>query len=942
MKIMVQPGIDPGELPFPLAEQAQAAANIPSFHTEYVSYRDDPLVNNYNPELISAWRANVDIKLITDPHLMVIYISKYTTKAETASQTFGDLFKTVSSAKFDRVVGTVEQMNDHSLSRLTNSIAASMLMQMSAPRDVSIQEAVRHIAKIPIVISSFSYQSVNLARDLAPPLLDAPSSREFEKFGPVQLYEGRAAEACEGPLGAVLDNMTLKQFYGTFNATTSSAQSLKVLRTQLYSRWTASGQLNHARVQTSFLHSGKRIPRKCIPHFIPSLIHNIGSVGYAKYCKLQLLKNSCWKAARFYAEACHKPELDEGQPGIDHDLSIIEAWHAYVVQHPYQIMLSRTDNLLQMASLLSANQLLHLIDTATPGIEEYVPPPEYESYEQMIVPDTFVQAMNDGLHGGESPYELLLQTESIDACVDTSTQIEEHIANPALSHLWIAKQKLLQQVDAEPPVVLYEQLNSQQRTVFDFVAQINEDGDGILMLVHGTAGTGKSFLINALSTAFAHRVLRMAPTGVAASNICGSTIHATLAINPKSAYGDDQELEESKSLNARAKLMNRDGSLPNIIIIDEISMVDKKLFGMINARCQQLIATGDNKEKPFGNCTVLLFGDFGQIPPVNGSSLIAELPSTSGSHSITQARQIEAHHLFGQFIKVELTQVMRQDDPTQASWRQVLLRLRSYKLEQEDVEFLSQRFSAMQDHEVFRTSVHLYSRNHNVDQRSISIWRHFSERLLLQAHHPAGGVAAQTATHATADRLMHPLPLAIDMPVSISWNLWTESGIVNGSRGVLKGFAMKPSSNGSAPVGVVNIRGAYVQMDTDYSGPSISSEIPRLICVPLKTSRFAVRSGSRRIQCLRRQLPLLPDVARTIHKSQGLTLPTAVIEMGEGLSTHGLAFVALSRTKRVEDMMIAPFDTVKFTKEGRRGVWPGRLEAFMNQLATQSAEFFEA
>ena len=153
---------------------------------------------------------------------------------------------------------------------------------------------------------------------------------------------------------------------------------------------------------------------------------------------------------------------------------------------------------------------------------------------------------------------------------------------------------------------------------------------------------------------------------------------------------------------------------------------------------------------------------------------------------------------------------------------------------------------------------------------------------------------------------------------------------------------MKPSAGDEGYVPISQVVGAYVQLEDTYNGPSISSDVPRLICVPLRTATYGVSVGGKRVKCLRRQLPLLPDVARTVHKAQGLTLPKANVDVDIARNSHGLGFVALSRTPKLEDMHLKPFDLSRYEQRTAPGVWPARLKTFLASLEESSSAFFSA
>ena len=129
--------------------------------------------------------------------------------------------------------------------------------------------------------------------------------------------------------------------------------------------------------------------------------------------------------------------------------------------------------------------------------------------------------------------------------------------------------------------------------------------------ITGPAGTGKSYLLQALEYWFQGRnitYLKTAPTGIAASNIGGQTIHSALSISPRQSNGNYQSVlfGHEAHLKEIQKI--------SILIIDEISMVDGELFDFIS----QLFRRARKCPGPFGNFHLICFGDLMQLPPVSG------------------------------------------------------------------------------------------------------------------------------------------------------------------------------------------------------------------------------------------------------------------------------------------------------------------------------------
>lgn len=128
------------------------------------------------------------------------------------------------------------------------------------------------------------------------------------------------------------------------------------------------------------------------------------------------------------------------------------------------------------------------------------------------------------------------------------------------------------------------------------------------MIVSGTAGTGKPYLIHCLRLLLQDQLCVAAPTGVAAFNVNGHTLHSLFSLPTK---GDFRDLEGDRLHQLQQSL-----SAMKYLIIDEMSMVGRKTLGQIDRRLRQ--AFPHHAQQVFGGCSCLLFGDFGQLPPCYG------------------------------------------------------------------------------------------------------------------------------------------------------------------------------------------------------------------------------------------------------------------------------------------------------------------------------------
>ena len=138
------------------------------------------------------------------------------------------------------------------------------------------------------------------------------------------------------------------------------------------------------------------------------------------------------------------------------------------------------------------------------------------------------------------------------------------------------------------------------------------------------------------------------------------------------------------------------------------------------------------------------------------------------------------------------------------------------------------------------------------------------------------------------------LYLAKGARVMLTMNIWANVGLCNGALGTVKNFVYAEGQvPPTLPISVL------VQFD-EGCGPSLCTSIPR--CVPV--SPITVTSESLAGKCERQQLPLKIAWAITIHKSQGLTLKKAWVDLGDSEKSLGMTYVALSRVKKLQDFVV--------------------------------------
>lgn len=390
---------------------------------------------------------------------------------------------------------------------------------------------------------------------------------------------------------------------------------------------------------------------------------------------------------------------------------------------------------------------------------------------------------------------------------------------------------------------------------------------GASALITGRAGTGKStllrFFLNDSTRAFDRdRVLVTAPTGVAAINIGGSTIHRAFGF-PVTVTPDWVKSQQYRGREILKHIQT--------LVIDEISMVRADLMDAVDAALRRF---GPDSEVPFGGVQLVLVGDPYQLPPVVVESELAHLQTQYSSPYFFSSHAFE--HFDYELIQLE--KVYRQSD---LEFIGLLNAIRSGEADGSVFDRLNERFNPEFDPPDDEFWVTLTTTNAMADKENQRQLDKLPGEEIVSVAEVSGEIAS--GDFPTAEKLGFKIGAQVMLLTNDFADRW-----VNGSLGVVENYS------GSGDGLRVNIR----LLDSDSS---LWVEPHRWEVIVPRVS--GGRLGHEVVGTVT-QLPFKLAWAMTIHKSQGQTLPRAIVSLGRGTFADGQLYVALSRCTSLEGLVL--------------------------------------
>jgi hypothetical protein len=397
-------------------------------------------------------------------------------------------------------------------------------------------------------------------------------------------------------------------------------------------------------------------------------------------------------------------------------------------------------------------------------------------------------------------------------------------------------------------------LNAQFRQASDLIER-----QGQSLFITGKAGTGKSTLLHYLHSTTTKETVVLAPTGVAALNVGGQTIHSFFQFPPTRI--DPQAIRRRQNTKLFQKL--------ELLIIDEVSMVRADVMDGIDAA---LRLYRNNPQTPFGGVQVVLCGDLFQLPPiVRDEELKVFFDEHYGGPYFFLA------HVFAELrpYVLDLTTIYRQQD---MAFIRVLNKIREHDLDAKLFSLLNQR--------VVRNNVKPHGDSFITLTTTNGAALRTNQARLAQIRAPL--LTCSASVTGIFDPSSYPTEEELELKRGAQVMLIkndAEKRWVNGTLGTISVLTEQKIC--------VEIAGTSYEVDPE-TWQNIQYHYHR------ETNRI-----EEEVIGTFTQYPLRLAWAITIHKSQGQTFDKVLIDLGRGSFAHGQTYVALSRCRSLEGILFS-------------------------------------
>lgn len=391
---------------------------------------------------------------------------------------------------------------------------------------------------------------------------------------------------------------------------------------------------------------------------------------------------------------------------------------------------------------------------------------------------------------------------------------------------------------------------------------------GTNLFLTGKAGTGKTTFLRSLKEQSPKRMMVVAPTGIAAINAGGVTIHSFFQL-PLSPYIPNTTFRTDVQHYRFSKEKQRIIRTLDLLVIDEISMVRADLLDAVDS----VLRRYRNRDKPFGGVQLLMIGDLQQLPPVVKDEEWRMLSNYYDSPYFFSSRALMQTN----YMTIELTTIYRQNDK---KFIELLNRIRENKADHVTLTELNKRY--IPDFEVQPHENYIRLTTHNHQAQAIN------ETKLAELDSPLF----------TFDAVVTGIFPEQSYPTDYSLSLKEKAQVM---------FVKNDTSGDGRYFNGMLGEVVEVSADRIVVKNASSNAFIELGKEEWSNSKYVLNQETQEIveevEGVFRQYPLRLAWAVTIHKCQGLTFERAIIDVQNSFA-HGQAYVALSRCRTLEGLVL--------------------------------------
>ncbi|XP_057316777.1 uncharacterized protein LOC130657796 [Hydractinia symbiolongicarpus] len=829
-------------------------------------------INNYFDEGLLAWEANIDIQPVFNHYKAVTYMCAYFSKCEDETS---QAMKQAAKEAFNSNKSYTEQMK----------LIAKVF---TTKRECSVQEAVylimpelwlrKTFPKVVFANTNLPEKRYRMCRSKHKIDKLPEDSTDIFKRNMLDRYVDRPNPTFAKGKYAILDQFCYPQFLANYYL---------------------AGRFDDENDSQPTVLRDDNIERNHITNWFPAILSLMSSNEKFKCRKVK-------QVLRLYTPNKHKyPEL--------------YAHHLLMVYYPF-----RNECDLKSASGCYVEKLNE------PGVLSIINEHKqtFEPFSDLI--DTALSNLRTDLltnqdaftaHENDEVQDEMIET--IDEIVDDENVVADAVLFDSEINVLTNSSEFLSDAELNPMI---SSLNYKQRQVFDLVydwacryiknlsAIRKVEFTPLYIFLTGAGGCGKSHLIKTIYQAMSKvlsykskdlnkpKVFLVAPTGVAAININGTTIHTAFGI-PVGHFGKNlPRLNDKRRTTLRNKLSELKAS-----IVDEISMVSNLQLFYIHLRLIEIFACRD--EIPFAGITVIECGDLYQLPPVQQRPVYADYKSD----------WLNLVHLWKLFEFAELTEVMRQKGDNVLI--DLLNNVRIGKLDKKDEELLKNRVISPNDSDYPANALHIFAEN----APAKNVAKGIIEKALNRNQSETGGLATE-------------LKIKVGARVMLTVNIDIADRLINGQIGTVK-HVKADNANKVSKI--------YVLFDDPKAGKEAifkSNCSNRWVPIERAEANIKLKTSKDTSPVIKRtQFPLMLSWACTVHKVQGLTLDKVVISFDlekQRSFNNGQMYVALSKVTSLNGMCL----TGKFSRSAIKCNSRATLEydRLRNECVFQQIQKFSA